>query len=215
MILPLFYSFTATSCISEVIPQVVTLLKYLGKEETADRTPNFLRMRLSLQVELETQFNFDEDDKYLVATFLDLHFKTSFLGLVQMQRAKQKILLEALKISCDESPSTDDDSSPLHKKININENDKTIEIHNSFWNCFEEGTTKNMQNDEDVEKKSVIANEIDFYMKTVCLDWTTDLYKWWSANTKQYPSLTEFAKIYLSSPGSSIVYSERLFSEAG
>ncbi|XP_023223466.1 zinc finger BED domain-containing protein 4-like [Centruroides sculpturatus] len=119
------------SCISEVIPHVVTLLKYLGKEETADRTPNLLRMRSSLQVELETRFNFDENDKYLVATFLDPRFKTSFLGLVQTQRAKQKILLEALKISHDESTSTGD-SSPFRKKRNINENDKTIEIHDSF-----------------------------------------------------------------------------------
>ncbi|XP_067127608.1 protein HIRA [Centruroides vittatus] len=68
--------------------------------------------------ELETQSNFDDNDKYLVATFLDLCFKTSFLGLVQMQREKQKVLLEALKISCDESTSIDDDSSPLHLPTN-------------------------------------------------------------------------------------------------
>ena len=43
--------------------------------------------------------------------------------------------------------------------------------------------------------------------KDVCI------YKWWPANSKAYPILTKFAKIYLSSPGSS-VYSERLFSEA-
>ena len=118
-------------------------------------------------------------------------------------------------MSCDESSSieSDGDSSPLRKKRNTNENDKTIEIHDSFWNCFEEVATDNMQNDEGVEKSST-AHEIDFYLKTVRLDRTADPYKWWSANAKQYPSLTKFATIYLSSPGSS-VYSERLFSEAG
>lgn len=35
----------------------------------------------------------------------------------------------------------------------------------------------------------------------------------WSANLKQYPNLTKFAKVYLSSPGNS-VYNER-FSETG
>jgi len=115
---------SSISCISEVIPHVITLLKYLEKEETADRTPNLLRMRSSLQNELKRRFKFDENDKYLVATFLDPRFKTSFLGLVQTERARQKILLEALKMSCGESSSTDDDSSPLRKKRNTNETDK-------------------------------------------------------------------------------------------
>jgi len=78
------------SCISEVIPHVATLLKYLEKKETANRTPNLLRMRSSLQNELKRRFKFDENDKYLVATFLDPRFKTSFLRLVQKERARQK-----------------------------------------------------------------------------------------------------------------------------
>lgn len=99
--------------------------------------------------------------------------------------------------------------------MNETDNDIEIETHESFWHCFEEIATenKNFQTYEDVEK-SPVANEIDFYMKTARLDRTADPYKWWSANATKYPSLTAFAKIYLSSPGSS-VYSERLFSEAG
>lgn len=206
------------SCISEVIPHSVTLLKYLGKVETAEKVPNLVTMRSSLQAELERRFSFDDKNKYLIATFLDPRFK-SFLGLVQTERAKQKILLEALKKSCDEPSSTDDDSSPARKKRNLNENDKTVEnveIHDSFWNCFEEVATDNMRNANDVEdvEKNAVANELDFYLKTVRLDRKADPYKWWSANEKQYPNLSKFAKVYLSSPGSS-VYSERLFSEAG
>lgn len=51
--------------------------------------------------------------------------------------------------------------------------------------------------------RSAITNEIDFYLKTVRLDCTADFHKWWSANAIQYQSLTKFAKIYLTSPGSS------------
>lgn len=91
------------SCISEVIPHAVTLLKYLEKAETAEKVPNLVTMRSSLQAELERRFSFDDKNKYLVATFLDPRFKTSFLGLVQAERARQTILLEALKKSCDES----------------------------------------------------------------------------------------------------------------
>lgn len=36
------------------------------------------------------RFQFDDNDKYLVATFLDPRFQTSFLGLVQTERATQK-----------------------------------------------------------------------------------------------------------------------------
>ncbi|KAK9886011.1 hypothetical protein WA026_014797 [Henosepilachna vigintioctopunctata] len=205
------------SCISEVIPRAVTLLKYLGKAETAERVPNLVTMRSSLQAELEKRFNFDEKNKYLVATFLDPRFKTSFLVLVQAERARQKILLEAVKLSCnDESSSTDDDSSPRRKRRNLNENDKSFEIHDSFWNCFEEVAKDNMRNSNDEENvgKNTLANEMDFYLKSNRLDRKADPYKWWSANEKQYPNLSKFAKVYLSSPGSS-VYSERLFSEAG
>ncbi|KAF2897480.1 hypothetical protein ILUMI_08695 [Ignelater luminosus] len=100
---------SSVSCISEVIPHVVTLLKYLGKEETADRTPNLLTIRSTLKVELEKR-------------------------------------------------STVDDSSPSSKKRNINENDRTIEKRDSFWNCFGEIATGagNMQNE--VMETGAIAN---------------------------------------------------------
>lgn len=126
--------------------------------------------------------------------------------MVQAERATQNILLEALKNCCDELSSTDDDSSLARKKRNLNENDRTVEIHDSFWNCFEEVATDNMGNandEEDVEKNAV-ANELDFYLKTVRLDRKADPYKWWSANEKQYPNLSKFAKVYLSSPRSSV-----------
>lgn len=38
------------------------------------------------------------------------------------------------------------DSFPRRKKRNLNENDKTFEIHDSFWNCFEEVAKDNMRN---------------------------------------------------------------------
>ncbi|GBP20533.1 hypothetical protein EVAR_78912_1 [Eumeta japonica] len=131
-------------------------------------------MRSLLQAELEKRFNFNENNKYLVATFLDPGFKTSFLGVVQAERARQNILLEALKLSCndDESSSTDDDSSPRRKKRNLNENDKSFEIHDSFWNCFEEVAKDNMRNSNDEEnvEKNTVANEMDFYLKSIRLD---------------------------------------------
>nr|XP_047143364.1 protein FAM200A-like [Hydra vulgaris] len=104
--------------------------------------------------------------------------------------------------------------SKLSRRKNVNEIDKTVEIHESFWKCFEEVAIENTHTDKDVEQKSSTANEIDSFMKTVRFDRQADPYNWWSANAKQYPSLAEFANIYLSSPNNS-AYSKRLFSETG
>ncbi|CAG4996816.1 unnamed protein product [Parnassius apollo] len=89
------------------------------------------------------------------------------------RKSKTKILLEALKRSCDEPSSTDDDSSPVHKKRNLNENDRTVEveIHDSIWNCSEEVAAYenmgNIANDEENVEKNAVANELDFYLKTL------------------------------------------------
>ncbi|KAL4718479.1 hypothetical protein ACJJTC_003320 [Scirpophaga incertulas] len=91
-----------------------------------------------------------------------------------LKEQDKKFLLEALKISCNEPSSIDDeydDSSPIRNKRHLHENEKTIEIHDSFWNCFEEAAADNMRagNEDDVEKNAV-ANELDCYLKTVRLD---------------------------------------------
>lgn len=205
------------SCVSEVIPHVAILLKYLEKEETTAKTTDLLTMRLTLRTELKKRFDFEDNEKYLVATFLDPRFKSSFLGTVQTERARQKILLDNLKQSCDESSSceSDDDFAPPSKRRNTDQNASATtleEIHDNFWECFDEVATANMAT-EGMEK-SDIAGEIDFYLKCARIDRRADPYKWWSANAKQYPKLTKFVKMYMSSPCSS-VYSERLFSEAG
>lgn len=87
---------------------------------------------------------------------------------------------------------------------NLNENDKTFEIHESFWNCFEEVAPDNNWN------SNTVANEKDFYVKTTRLERKADLSSWWSANE----NLWKVAKVYFSSSGSS-VDRERLFSDSG
>lgn len=200
------------SCISEVIPHVATLLRYLQKEETARNVPNLLHCLTKLKSEIESRFSeLDEDKNYLMATLLDPRFKTSFFGLIQAEKARQRILLESLKMSCsdEESNSSEGESPPSKRKAGS----VPSAIHDSFWNCFNEVAKDNEQNDDNTAKSN-IANELDFYLKSARIDRQSDPYVWWSANANQYPTLNRLAKIYLSSPCSS-VYSERLFSEAG
>lgn len=81
---------------SEIVPHVTTLKSYLVK----DKTPDVSLMRASLKEELESCFSLlIEDSNYLIATYPDLRFKVKYLGVVEAERAREKILLEFIKIS--------------------------------------------------------------------------------------------------------------------
>lgn len=206
------------SCISEVIPHVAALKKFLDKDETVRRTADLLNMRASLKAQLASRFiSLSEDPKYLIATFLDPRFKANFLGKVEAERARQTILLEHLKMTCDTSSisSCSSTSSTRPKQLRLNETDSNVarESHETFWDCFNEVADENNIQSRDHEKNP-IATEIEFFLKEVRIDRSQDPYAWWSFNSKKYPILTSLAKTFLSAPCSS-VYSERLFSEAG
>lgn len=204
------------SCISEVIPHVAVLKKYLDKEETEERTPDLVRMRASLKSQLESRFNsLNQDSNYLIATYLDPRFKTNFLGVVEAERARQEILLEYLKMSCEESSSSSSSSTPA-KKSRGEETESAVsrEAHDTLWACFNEVANEANNSQSHHGERNAIACEIDFYLKAVRIDRDRNPYTWWAANAAQYPKLTKVAKIFLSAPSSS-VYSERLSSEAG
>ncbi|XP_018570949.1 zinc finger BED domain-containing protein 4-like [Anoplophora glabripennis] len=176
------------SCISEVIPHVAALKKYLEKNGTAQRTADLPRLRASLTAELESRFSsLSEDPTYLIATFLDPRFKTNYLGTLEAERARQKILLEYLKMTCDESSNSGSSSaSPIPTKRNRgNETDLnvTCESHDTFWDCFDEVSNENNSQCRD-QGKNTIANEIDYYLKTSRIDRHRDPYTWWSVNSK-------------------------------
>lgn len=208
------------SCISEAIPHVSALKKYLDKCETAQRTPDLARMIASLKSELESRFkSLRENPNYLIATFLDPRFKSDYLGVLETEKARQKILIDYIKNSYDESSSDSNRSTPCSTPAKRAKEDETgsnftREAHDTFWDCFNEVAKDNRSDCRDQEKQNPIANEIDFFLKTSRIDRNHDPYIWWSVNVNQYPQLSRFARIYLSAPGSS-VYSERLFSEAG
>lgn len=200
------------SCISEAIPHISALKKYLDKNETAQRTPDLARMRASLKAELESRFkSLGDNPNYLIATFLDPRFKSDYLGVLETEKARQKIMIEYTSDGERSSPS----STPAKRMKEDETGSKvTREAHDTFWNCFDEVAKDNSSEGHDQEKQNPIANEIDFFLKTSRIDRNHDPYIWWSVNQNQYPQLSRFARIYLSAPGSS-VYSERLFSEAG
>lgn len=87
------------SCISEAIPHVSALKKYLDKCETAQRTPDLARMIASLKSEFESRLkSLRENPKYLIATFLDPRFKSDF-RVLETEKARQKILIDYIKVN--------------------------------------------------------------------------------------------------------------------
>ncbi|KAF2883571.1 hypothetical protein ILUMI_22635 [Ignelater luminosus] len=141
------------SCVSEVISHVAALNKYLDKDQTEQRTPDLSHMRASLKAELETRFNsISQDSNYLIATYLDPRFKTNYLGVLDAERARQEILLEYLKMSCEESSSSSSSSTPA-KESRGEETESAVsrKAHDTFWDCF--GEVANENNTSQVQRE--------------------------------------------------------------
>ncbi|XP_069963284.1 zinc finger BED domain-containing protein 4-like [Bactrocera oleae] len=166
------------SCVSEVIPHVTALKKYLDKTGTEQRTPDLSHMRASLKAELETRFtSISQDSNYLIATYLDPRFKTNYLGVIEAAKARQEILLEYLKMSCEESSSSSSCSTPA-KKSRGEETEPTVscKAHDIFWDCFDEVANENNTDQVQRKERNAITCELDFYLKSVRIDRTCDPY---------------------------------------
>lgn len=198
------------SCISEVIPGFTILARYLVKDEVQAACPNVNIMRVSLTAELNRRFSGIEDDRYYnLATLLDPRYKMNFFAQSNVPMIRRNFLAEFVRRSEDfENSSSDEEvTHPLQSPSSANN-----DIHRTFWNCYEELAAVKLPNVE--ETKSPIAFELDRYLADDLLPKNQCPYGWWAKNKEKFPNMSYLARIFLSSPGSS-VYSERLFSEAG
>nr|XP_053615039.1 zinc finger BED domain-containing protein 4-like [Plodia interpunctella] len=152
------------SCVLEVIPHVTALKKYLDKAETEQRTPDLSHMRASLKAELEVRFNsISQDLNYLIATYLDPRFKTNYLGVIDAERARQEILLEYLKMSCEESSSSSSCSTPA-KKSRGEETESAVsrKAHDTFWDCFDEVANENNTGQVQREERNALTLQYEY-----------------------------------------------------
>lgn len=188
------------SCISEVLPAVTVLKRYLSKDD-GQKTSGVGTMRDELCCAIETRsHSTNEDENYVMATVTDPRFKSKFAG------PKGQDLLMA-KIS--ELPGTSAESNvevqPPPEKRARKDN------HDDLWACFDEIATGSS------EQSTPAINherEVSSFLALPLLPVKQCPYQWWATNRASYPDIFCIAKRYLSAPSSS-VYSERLFSEAG
>lgn len=197
------------SCISEIIPHIVTLKSYCTKKSVAESTLKVSIARTSILQGLNRRFeNINCNKKYLLSTLLDPRYKTKFFkNNVQIETSKQ-LLLEEIEIG--EAVSLIDGQLPhAEEKRSVRDDN-----HSSFWECYNEILSDSEETATTNSKNCTFEAELNKYLKQRCIPRQESAHEWWSKNKLKFPCLATLALKYLCSPSSS-VYSERLFSEAG
>lgn len=196
------------SNLSEVIPTVSTLKRYLSKTG-----PEFFgvgTMKDTLLKGLQTRFSDICTNKmYLIATMLDPRFKGAFFGC--------EVIVQNATLMLEEAMQEVNDESEKKPEIPATKGDTSFskEVHNSFWECFSEIAKNPVTTKSNCgANQSKNSEELTKYLSLPLIRRTDDPLKWWKENQFTRPTLSTLAKVYLSAPASSID-SERLFSEAG
>lgn len=199
---------SSCSSVSEVIPHLKTLQKYL--EMYYDENKEIMEMKALLQNDLNIRFDMDHNKNFTLATLLDPRYKQQFFEAEDLITIRSQFLLESLKNSM-----SDDDSDSGKDDLQItstDENNIETATHRNFWQCYQNFASRKIQGFQD--DRSSAANELQSYCALPVIKRNDDPFQWWSRNSSRYPEMSRMAKVYLCCPASS-VYSERLFSEAG
>lgn len=229
-----------SSCISEVIPFVMSLNKFLTKSHKDETHKTFFgigTLRDELRKNLETRFVKDifEKKNFTLSTFLDPRFKAKFFDVEVTDAVVSDIKL--LIVGTNNNPelekggeidlSDDDDELPLSCLAPPPTKIPKIDAHTLFWDSYEEYAGAGLS-----KKTSPIPNkaprascsmtlknleidkEIKDYLALSVIPRTENCFIWWQLHNISFPNLYKLAKDYLSAPSAS-VYSEQVFSEAG
>lgn len=202
----------SNSLISEVIPMVVTLQRYLSK--SAD-VSGIGTTKDTLEKNIHKRFSTIQLNKhYSLATILDPRFKLYFFDKDQGYDEVVKTLLLSLMKELEFFKDPGNVTSISHNSKS--ENSEAIQAHESFWDVFSEITNTKMKATETESDSNEVTSvaELNQYLSQPVIERKTSPLSWWKKNENSFPILSKLVKKYLSPPSSS-VYSERLFSEAG
>ncbi|XP_067131335.1 zinc finger BED domain-containing protein 4-like [Centruroides vittatus] len=174
------------SCLSEIIPRVVTLNCYCNKAMSSDLAPKLKFFAIAMQQGIKQWFSqIDNNKNILISTLLDPRFKMNFFT--------NQFSDESIR------------SSP-HSYIFLEYYDEVV---------AENFTNDDNRVGIASTSKNTIADDLDKYMSMKTLKRNDDPFAWWATHKSKFSQcLVKLTAKYLSAPASS-VYSERLFSEAG
>lgn len=197
---------SSCSSISEVIPHVKTLQKYLQNYD--DENNDIMQMKNLIENDIKSRFDLQHNKLFTLATLLDPRYKQQFFDSQELITVRSQFLLEALKNSISDDESDSDEHQPPNSGID----DTETATHRNFWQCYHELASRKVENVQD--DKSSAAHELHSYFASPVINRNNDPFEWWARNKSRYPEMARIAKVFLCCPASS-VYSERLFSEAG
>lgn len=204
---------SSIAIISEVIPNIKALIKYLTKQEA--RSGNVIQMQICLMQGLRTRFaEIEKNAYYFLATLLDPRYRLQFFSPENISEIRQTFFFETLRR--DLSDSTDDETNDNICTKNKQQlcSNAVDEAHCTFWDCYREIASSNKYTKySDRTRKNDIALELDSYLCGEVLGKEENPLVWWKKCSLKYPKMSQLVKIYLSAP-SSTVCSERLFSQA-
>lgn len=205
--------------ISEVLPTIVTLQKYLMNDsKTAFRGVGTMKDILCDNIKRRFDVLF-KNKNYIIATVLDPRFKLAFFQKDNIEYFKQFVIEEYSDLAPVQehfSDSEENDDIPLSKIIEKNNaSEETKKTQSKLWQCFEEiaassSSTITLTKDNNYN----IREELEMYLNLSLINRTDNPISWWKEKKEVFPKLTEMSLKFLSTPASS-VYSERSFSEAG
>jgi hypothetical protein len=188
------------SSLSEVIPAVIVLRKFLSKDD-GEKTAGVRTMCDELSASLERRFKETFENKSCkLATVVDPRFKTKFVS------DGRAVLLEEVSDGCVTNLSSDEvvEESPK-------EPSRSSGPHQDLWSCFNEIVSSSNQATVNPDN---VTQEIDGFLALPLQPLSVCPYVWWHEKKHVYPNVFKVVLKYLSCPSSS-VYSEQVFSEAG
>lgn len=212
------------SCLSDVIPHVVALERYLlkpGNDSGIQTTKKSLQNALKKRLLSRGNLNILEEKNYVISTALDPRYKLKYMK--EERKTVEKWLLETLQSTQstkDLTKDTDSEEEEILQPVDSNEGGLPVisgllkeTIHNNFMACYDDEddveptlTTKSAA----TASKATVTDELKLYYNSPTIPRSHDPFAFWKENRRTYPGISELARRYLSCPASS-VYSERLF----
>ncbi|XP_078481890.1 zinc finger BED domain-containing protein 4-like [Ciona intestinalis] len=204
--------------LSEVIPTVISLQRYLSKpgQDSGVQTTKEQLLQAVKKRFMDGNASILKDKNMLISSLIDPRFKTAFLE-EETRRSTKILLIEEAQIlnSAGDSGNQTEHSSVEGSPSTSNSSKTNTDI----WSCFTEIVLEGegaecLPQSPTQTQLTKITSELGSYLTLPVIQRTDDPHTWWQSNAATFPLLLLVAKKYLCAPASS-VYSERMFSEAG